>query len=109
MKKIIEKELNFINNNAELLRNNYDPVIFEFDGYEEKYCVIMEFTPLFSIQIDLKTKPEMHFMFLEGEGYNISIVGVESRKMNKNEEKIFKSFIDKIYQSSKDQHDSWYK
>lgn len=109
MKKIIEKELNFINNNAELLRNNYDPVIFEFDGYEEKYCVIMEFVPLFSIQIDVKTEPEIHFMFLEGTGYYISIAKMESRKMDKNEEKIFKNFIDKIYLTSKKQHDSWYK
>lgn len=109
MKKMIKQELNFINNNAELLINNYDPVIFEFDGYEKKYGVIMEFVPLFSIQIDVKTEPEINFMFLEGTGYYISIAKMESRKMDKNEEKIFKSFIDKIYQSSKDQHDSWYK
>lgn len=107
MNKIIEKELNFINQNAELLKNNYDPVVFEFDGYEKKYFVTMDFEESFYIQIDVKNKPEIHFIFSEKEGYNIVMDG-NSRKMNENEEKIFKNFLDKIYLNSKKQHDLWY-
>lgn len=34
MKDLIKEELVFIEKNADLLRNNYDPVIFEFKGFE---------------------------------------------------------------------------
>lgn len=107
MKDLIKEELVFIEKNADLLRNNYDPVIFEFKGFEEKYFCIMEFSP-FSIQIDIKTEPSIHFLFTEKEECIVIVKRSESRKMDEDEEEIFKRFIESIYERLKKQHDAWY-
>lgn len=106
MKELIKKELMFIEENADLLRNNYDPVIFDFEGYESKYLCIMEFSP-FSIQINVRIEPEICFLLSE-KGKSRVVIGRQSREMDEEEEKIFKSFIGKVYDRSKEQHDSWY-
>jgi len=106
MKELIKKELMFIEENADLLRNNYDPVIFDFEGHEPKYLCIMEFAP-FSMQINVRIEPELCFLFSE-KGKSKVVISRQSREMDEEEEKIFKSFIGKVYERSKNQHDSWY-
>lgn len=112
MKDLIKEELVFIEKNADLLRNNYDPVIFEFKGFEEKYWCTMCFYP-FCIQIDIQTKPSIHFLFTEKEGCivivkKIESIKFESRKMDESEEEIFKRFIKNVYERLKKEHDAWY-
>lgn len=109
MKDLIKKELVLIEENADLLRNNYDPVIFEFNGYEKEYFVVIEFNP-FSIHVEKRDNAGLCFSYDEDSNkyYVSSKKSKLSREMDKDEEKIFKSFIDKIYERSEKSYASWW-
>lgn len=105
MNDLILKEIIFVEENADLLRNNHDPVMFEIVGHQSKYCILMMFNP-FCVHITINDDNNMVLSF-DNRKYVVNY-GWRYRKMTRKEKILFKSFIDKIYERSKKQHDSWY-
>ena len=108
MNKKIKKELIFFNENAELLRNNYDPVVFEFEGFNE-YSIIIIVDPIYAhIHVQRDKSPELFFEYSKhNDFYYVGGKETFSREMTKKEKKLFKKFFNKVYDNAKKSYQSW--
>lgn len=108
MNKKIKKELVFFNENADLLRNQYDPVAFGFEGVKGYSVIILVDSVNAHIHVQKDTYPTMFFEYSQNRNfYYVGGDGMASREMTKKEGKLFKCFIDKIYEKAKKDYEAW--